>query len=172
MGNLFGVRSSKRKARKQSTALSSFDVSTRIGGEPPVLEKWPHFEGKPLPFFCQVKISDSKVAWVFLDDSVDGSWASEDSANAVIVSGEEAPDWISLLPLSHPKAPVKVREPITPEKILEAPEWLQGDETPEGFHFVLQVSSHESGLNIGAGYGTVYVFVSDDEKQGRVLWQS
>lgn len=172
MGNLFGLRSAKRKARKQSATLSSFDVSTRIGGEPPVLEHWPHFEGKPLPFFCQVKISESKVAWVFLDDSVEGSWAIEDSANAVIVSGEPAPAWVSLQPLGQRKAPVKVKEAITPENILEAPEWLQGDETPEGYHFVLQVSSHESGLNIGAGYGTVYVFISDDEKQGRVLWQS
>lgn len=172
MGNLFGLRSSKRKSRKKSTALSSFDTSTRIGGAAPALESWPHFSGKPLPFFCQVKLGEDKVAWVFLDDSVDGSWAVEDSANAVIVSGESSPEWVAMQPLGERKAPVKVKEAIIPEKILEAPEWLQGDETPEGYHFVLQVSSHESGLNIGAGYGTVYIFISDDEKQGRVLWQS
>lgn len=171
MGNLFGNRS-KRKYQKKLSALSPVDTQTRIGGDVPPIDAWPHFNGKPLPFFCQVGLESGKVAWVFLDDKVDGSWASEDTANAVIIPGEQAPSWVSLESLRHPEAPVMVKQSITPSYSLKAPEWLQGDETPEGYHFVLQVSSHESGLNIGDGYGTVYIFVSDDEKQGRVLWQS
>lgn len=171
MGNLFGSRS-KRKSQKRLTALSSFDNQTRIGGDAPKIDTWPHFDGKPLPFFCQVALPSGKVAWVFLNDKVEGSWAPEDSANAVLVSEEAAPAWVSMEPLRYPKAPVLVKQSITPDKFLEAPEWLQGDETPEGYKFLLQVSSHESGLNIGDGYGTVYIFISNDEKQGKVLWQS
>lgn len=157
---------------------------TRLGGSPSINEEklisrsWPHFEGKPLPFFGQVAIDESTLAYVFLDDTVDGSWQAENGANAVFISGSWiVGDWIELKPLGKHtgQMPVYSVDAFAPDSTLKEPVWLQGDETPEGYDFLFQFPSQVDGgekINIGAGYGDAYVFISHDKKTGKVLWQS
>lgn len=157
---------------------------TRVGGYPSVNEEklisknWPHFDGKPLPFFAQVAIDDSTMAYIFLDDKVDGSWQAENGPNAVLVSGSwVVGDWIEIKPLKRHLShiPLYCEESFAPDSSLKEPVWLQGDETPEGYEFLFQVPSQVDGgekINIGAGYGDAYIFISEDKKTGKVLWQS
>lgn len=133
---------------------------------------YPHFDGKPLPYFAQLALDNEQIAYIFLNDHIDGSWAAENAANAVIIASK-APDWVTVAPLAH-TAPKRLRKAYThSEPIPTEPDWLQGDETPENFNFVLQVPSNiDPKLNIGDGYGTVYIFINDDQTTGRIVWQS
>jgi hypothetical protein len=157
---------------------------TRVGGLPSINEErllskhWPHFDGKPLPFFAQVAIDESTIAYVFLDDTADASWQAEEGPNAVLIAGSwVAGDWIELKPLeSHLKGmPQYSKQAFAADSSLKEPIWLQGDETPEGYTFLFQIPSQVDGgdlINIGDAYGDAYVFISEDKKTGKVLWQS
>lgn len=157
---------------------------TRVGGFPSINEEkllsknWPHFDGKPLPFFAQVAVDESTIAYVFLDDSVDGSWQAEGGPNAVLVAGSwVVGDWVEIKPLESnlDSMPLYCDKAFAPDSNLEEPVWLQGDETPEGFRFLCQIPSQVDGgdlINIGDAYGDAYIFISDDNKTGKVLWQS
>lgn len=145
-----------------------------VGGKAPthLTDSYPFYNNKPLPFFASIKLDNEKTAYVFLDDNVDGSWAVENAANAVIIDSV-APEWITLGTLTHP-APQRLRKAYMPSGVLpHEPSWLQGDETPDGFMFVLEIPSNiDPKLNIGNGYGTVYIFINDDQTAGRIVWQS
>lgn len=161
---------------------------TRFGGVPtasisyegydttPFVASWPHFEGKPLPFFAQIVLNKDQAAYVFLDDTVEGSWQAEDGANAVLVSPIGTPvDWVEYKPLESDMGPLYSEKAYTPLSNLDEPVWLQGDETPDGYTFRLQVPSQidtDGNVNIGDGYGDAYIFISDSDSSGRVLWQS
>lgn len=142
-----------------------------IGGEPPVdLELYPHFQGAPLPYLGCFTTEDGANGMIFLDDAVDESWAPEDSANAVLIEGQEVPSWIQLKECDNP--PVVIPDEVELEFDGGEPKWLQGDETPEGSTFLFEIPSNISpDLNIGDGYGTAYVFNGSDGV-ARLLWQS
>lgn len=173
---------------------NSYSPVTRCGGYPfpnpnytgNPLENWPHFNGKPLPFFAQVVLTPTSFALVFLDDSVDGSWQAENGANAVIISDSKAfPHWVDIKPLeSNTSDSISMRycdedgykcPSWTPSGVPSVPNWLQGDQQPEDSRLVLEIPSQIDGgdmVNIGNSYGTAYVFVSNDNKRGWVIWQS
>lgn len=187
---LESVDSSEEIAWKK---INPYNSVTRCGGYPfpnPTyagnpLANWPHFNGKPLPFFAQVVLSPTSFALVFLDDTVDGSWQAEDGANAVLISDSETfPHWVDIKPLER-DTPDNISMRFcedgykcpswTPSAVPSSPNWLQGDEQPESSRLVLEIPSQLDGgdaVNIGKAYGTAYVFVSNDNKQGWVIWQS
>lgn len=158
--------------------------NSEYAGDP--LKNWPYFNEKPLPFFAQVVLSPTSFALVFLDDSVEGSWQAENGANAVLISDTESfPHWVDIKPL-EPDTPDSIsmrfrdKEELrcpawTPSGVPSAPNWLQGDQQPEDSRLVLEIPSQIDGgdkVNIGNSYGTVYIFVSNDNKRGWVIWQS
>lgn len=174
--------------------INNYIAVTRCGGYPfpnpeysgDPLKHWPHFDGKPLPFFAQVVLSPTRLALVFLDDSVDGSWHAENGANAVLISDSQVfPRWVDIKPLG-PNTPDDIsmrfrnkeesRCPAwTPSAVPSIPNWLQADEQPENSRLVLEIPSGLDGsgvVDIGNRNGTVYVFVSNDNKRGWVIWQS
>lgn len=174
--------------------VNGYSPVTRCGGYPfpspdytgDPLNNWPHFNGKPLPFFAQVVLSPTTFALVFLDDRVEGSWQAENGANAVIISDSKAfPHWVDIKPLEpHTPDAVSMRycdedgyrcPSWIPSGVPSAPNWLQGDQQPEDSRLVLEIPSQIDGgdkVNIGNSYGTAYVFVSNDNKRGWVIWQS
>jgi hypothetical protein len=172
--------------------INPYTALTRCGGYPffddkyngSILDNWPHFNGKPLPFFAQVVISPTSFAMVFLDDTVDGSWQAENAANAVLISDSKAfPHWVDIKPLERGtsdsvsmKFSDDSRCPAwTPSAVPSSPDWLQGDEHPEDSRLVLEIPSgldETDAVNIGNRNGTAYVFVSNDNKRGWIIWQS
>lgn len=142
-----------------------------IGGTPPVsMSQYPHFHGEPLPYVGCFTTEDGVNGMIFLDDEADDSWASEDAANAVLLEGGNVPKWITLESMGD-EAPSILEEEVEID-FTEEPKWLQGDETPDGFDFLLEIPSNISpDLNIGDGYGTAYVF-ADADRSGRLVWQS
>ena len=174
--------------------INNYKAVSRCGGYPfpspeytgDPLKHWPHFNGKPLPFFAQVVLSPTRLALVFLDDSVDGSWQAENGANAVLISDSSVyPHWVDIKPLERntPDATSmrfrhkdEAKCPAwTPSAVPSSPNWLQGDEQPENSRLVLEIPSQLDGkdeVNIGNSYGTAYVFVSSDDQRGWVIWQS
>ncbi|AMM20341.1 hypothetical protein AX769_09480 [Frondihabitans sp. PAMC 28766] len=48
------------------------------------------------------------------------------------------------------------------------PDWIQGDETPDGYRFVAMLEEHPFGFDFGGG--AAYVF-ADDDHHAKVLWQ-
>lgn len=174
--------------------VNNFKGVTRCGGYPfpnseyagDPLKNWPHFNGKPLPFFAQVVLTPTSFALVFLDDMVEGSWQAENGANAVLISDSQVfPHWVDIKPL-EPNTPDKISMRFRdkdeakcpawmPSAVPSSPNWLQGDEQPANSRLVLEIPSQldgESTVNIGNSYGTAYVFVSNDDKRGWVIWQS
>jgi hypothetical protein len=63
------------------------------------------------------------------------------------------------------------------QKIGGEPNWIQGDETPDGWRLLLQlpespkVNGRSVETNLNFGTGSAYVFVSPDYSQGVLLWQ-
>ena len=167
---------------------------TRCGGYPfpnpeyngHLVENWPHFNGKPLPFFAQVVLTPTQLALVFLDDRLEGSWQPENGANAVLIVGSGIiPRWTEIKPLGrHTPDHVSMRFAAEdgygcpawmPSAVPSAPHWLHSGEQPEDSRLVLEIPSRIDGgdiVNIGHEYGTAYVFVSNDNKRGWLIWQS
>lgn len=144
-----------------------------IGGEPKedFLQNWPHFKGVPLPFFGDALFHDKQLN-IFLGETEEESWELEDGANCVSVNGN-FPHWIETKPVSEPI--LFAENYFGTYDHLDEPEWLQGDELPDGYVFVAQVPSQIDGgqlINIGDGFGTAYVFMSDDNESARMVWQS
>lgn len=145
-----------------------------VGGYPihVTLNNWPHFDGEALPYFGSIKYA-GKTLEMFLGSTDNQSWLLEGGANCVAVDGK-LPEWVT---------GVKISEEVLciPEGVwgtddtLNEPEWLQGDETPEGFRFVAQIPSQIDGgeaVNIGDGYGTAYIFADSEVNTARMVWQS
>jgi hypothetical protein len=173
--------------------INPYTALTRCGGYPffddkyngSILENWPHFNEKPLPFFAQVVISPTRFAMVFLDDTVDGSWQAENGANAVLISdGKAFPHWVDIKPLER-DTPDSISMRFceddykcpswAPSGVPSSPNWLQGNEPPEDSRLVLEIPSgvdDQNFINIGNENGTAYVFISNDNKRGWVIWQS
>lgn len=145
-----------------------------VGGAPTLatVEQWPHFNEEPLPFFGSV-IFDGKTAELFLGSTDNQSWLLEGGSNCVSVDGE-FPEWVTVKPVGEPVLYTDAGVWGTDDTLPE-PEWLQGDETPDGFEFVAQIPSQIDGgevINIGDGYGTAYVFVQPGTNNARMVWQS
>lgn len=145
-----------------------------VGGSPSItkVDSWPHFNDEALPYFGCIQ-HDGRILELFLGSADNQSWLLEDGANCVSVDGE-FPSWITL---SSVEQPILYTNEGTwgTDDTLEEPEWLQGDETPEGFVFVAQIPSQVDGgeiINIGDGYGTVYVFADLESNNARMVWQS
>lgn len=144
-----------------------------IGGKLPLDlgDFYPHFKGEPIPYFGCFTTEDGMRGMLFLDDKQDLSWESEGASNAAMLEGRPMPDWVDYQAPEETPAVFEDGHEVELE-FSEEPHWLQGDETPEGdSEFLFEVpSSVDPSLNIGDGYGTVYVF--DTEHGGRILWQS
>lgn len=171
-----GVRWAPCNADKFITRFGGVPSGNTTMGADAIVNAWPHFNGNPLPFFAQIVLNDDQAAYVFLDDTVEGSWQAEGGANAVLVSPIGTPvDWVEYKPLESDMGPLYSEKAYTPLSDLDEPVWLQGDETPDGYTFRLQVPSQidtDGNVNIGDGYGDAYIFISDSDSSGRVLWQS
>lgn len=153
-------------------------AGTRIGGNAPEVLKghWPFYEGEPLPFFGQIVSDDEPTAYLFLSNDGSRSWQPQDGANAVLIEGSwEVGDWIETKPLGDVPAPLYSEQAYAPETMNVIPKWLQGEEYQSGYDFIFQIPSQidgGDGINIGNGYGDAYVFLSEDGRTGRMLWQS
>lgn len=173
--------------KKTSEVLDSYPPAyiSRDDGDT-ILLAWPHFEGEPLPFFGQFVWPNGDIAYLFLDDKKEGSWQAENGANAVVIYPEDnREDWLEYKRIDAKDMPLYSEQAYSFEdnelfwknlgKNRDEPLWLQGDETPESYTFKLQIPSQidpEGKVNIGDGYGDVYIFIAEDEKSGRIVWQS
>jgi hypothetical protein len=63
------------------------------------------------------------------------------------------------------------------QKVGGVPDWIQGDEMPEGWRLLLQMSEHPwvdgeaLQTNLNFGRGSCYVLISPDCSEGFLLWQ-
>lgn len=154
------------------------NATMRIGGwdnaSVSSVDRWPCFKGKPLAYFGWVQPDSGPRLYLFIGDTRDGSWKPEQGANAVLGDGITSPEWVTMESVNE-AALFSDNVYSTADPLPDAPKWLQGEETPEGYEFVSQIPSQIDGgdeINIGEGYGTAYVFRSEDGKSARVLWQS
>lgn len=159
-----------KKVKKSKKVLT---VGGSADGYP--LAQWPHFNGVPLAYLGRV-VSGKTPYFIFLDgpsNEMDGSWQVEGGSNAVIALVEGSvvsPAWITLSPVSKPVERLSNTYPVA---IPAEPEWLQGDETQEGFTFAGQIDSDlDPALNVGDAHGVAYVFIKDSDHTARLLWQA
>lgn len=139
------------------------------------LDKWPHFNNVPLAYVGRV-VSGKNTYFVFLDgpaNEVTDSWQAEGGSNAVVCVSEGVatiPSWITPRPV---KKPVERLTEAHAVSIPAEPEWLQGDETQEGYTFAGQIDSDvDDNLNVGDAHGMAYVFIDDASHAGRLVWQA
>lgn len=139
------------------------------------LVSWPHYKGMPLAYLARY-YSDGGTYFIFLDgpsNEMDDSWQPEQGSNAVVFVAEgivNAPAWITL---SEVPNPLERLTEVHEVPVRDTPEWLQGDEYQEGFRFIGQIDSDlDRSLNIGDAHGVAYVFIDDNTRTGRVLWQA
>lgn len=178
------------------TVWDSVDINAkgpRVGGVKNFgLSQWPHFEGRPLNFAAQFIADDGKLIHVFVDDRKNSN-AAENQANCALVEGSLAPSWIELKsveisPYNLARNPLYAFTPRPiKSKMKQAPFWIQDDETPDGFDFVIQFGhSIINFMNLPHDHvnkntidqfsfkrkGDMYLFYRADTQEARVVWQS
>lgn len=162
--------------RTDSSEHSHLHVA--IGGLPSnvanMTDRWPHVNGHPLSFFGTVnsRYTTGDVL-LFLGVTEDESWKPEGGSNCAYVEGENWPEWVEFQSVDEPVS--FCESTYASDTVVDEPNWLQGEETPSGYSFIAEIPSQIDGgeeVNIGEGYGTAYVFASEDGKAARMLWQS
>ncbi|GHE14955.1 DUF1963 domain-containing protein [Streptomyces alanosinicus] len=168
---------------------------SRLGGEPAWLDtpQWPlsSRHGEPMTFLAQFVVPGENVTtYLFMDLRGTRSWRPDAGQNALVLQPSgRIPPFITVVPLDA--GPV-LRDAaghtvchearLTPfplgadstQHLGGHPNWLQGDEAPHGWTFLLQLDAsqlRDAAVEFGdAGIG--YAFVSPDRREGRFLWQS
>ncbi len=156
------------------------DAGTRLGGRPSWSgpPRWPSKDGQVLPFLGQIQFDGKRLLIFMSEDPFDDPWMAEGGANAVIVEPDgEFPPWVEPTsstdgPCWHPDS---MWVPDPPLEVGGQPEWMQQDETPEAApEFVCRLRSLpdlDGILSFGAD-GDAYLFISEDRRTARILWQS
>lgn len=164
---------------------------TRVGGVKNFgLDKWPHFEGKPLPFTAQYLTDEGKYIYVFVDQRRP-SQNAENQANCALVEGGPVPSWIELSslnvsPSNGARNPLYAFKPKTPSQMRPTPINLEKSDYPEGYDFLIQfghsmiqfmnVPSENVNQNTLNQFafpyrGDMYLFHNPETLEARVLWQ-
>ncbi|MFD9630224.1 YwqG family protein [Streptomyces violascens] len=144
-----------------------------------------------MTFLARFRVPGENVtAYLFMDLQGTRSWLPEGGQNALILQpSDRIPPFLTTLPLTTGPVlrdtaghPVCHQARLTPVALEAAstqhlgghPNWLQGNETPPGWTFLLQLDANQlrdAAVSFGdAGIG--YAFLSPDRKEGRFLWQS
>ncbi|MDQ1626961.1 MAG: hypothetical protein QOI54_705 [Actinomycetota bacterium] len=171
------------------------DPVTKFGGQPVWVGEpaWPLSAelGAPMRFIGQLCVpgtadSPPRMAYLFMtqddDADVEGTWEADGGENALICRpGQPAPFLRTTAQPEGPTVGPDVHAALLPTSGAQdsgshvggRPAWLQGDETPWGFSFLLQLDSTmlPFWVNFGdAGIG--YAFIDHRTGEGRFLWQS
>ncbi|WP_190076221.1 hypothetical protein [Streptomyces morookaense] len=170
---------------------------SRLGGEPVWLDE-PQWslssrDAGPMTFLAQFRVPEGPamaMAYLFMNMEGAYTWQPDGGQDALILMPDgRVPPWGRQAPVVN--GPLlrgadgravchEVR--LTPGTVGEdyiqhigrQPNWLQGDETPEGWTFLLQLDSMQLCdvvVNFG-DLGVGYAFISPDRREGRFLWQS
>lgn len=138
-------------------------------------EQWPHYHGMPLAYLARYVLA-SGTYYIFLDgpnNEVDQSWQPEDGSNAVLWVSEGVVSDLWWITPSRIEKPLERLTEAYRVDIPDAPDWLQGDEDQDGYMFAGQIDSDlDHILNIGDAHGMAYLFVNDENKEARLIWQS
>ncbi|HSN50016.1 MAG TPA: hypothetical protein VLR52_02210 [Bacteroidales bacterium] len=174
------------------TAVDS--LQTRYGGVTDFnVESWPHFQGSPLKFMAQYKLPDNRMIHVFCNIDETGSWRTERGPNCAIVDGSPVPSWIEMKSIVEEEEAFDVNpeyydfymfnanKAFKPENVSPTPRWVQEEDIPEGYGFLLQFGYSTVSPKLTANpdlrelslgdCGDMYLFYKEDTQESRVTWQ-
>lgn len=168
---------------------------SRLGGEPAWRDapQWPlsSGDGEPMTFLAQFRVPGERVtAYLFMDLRGTRSWLPEGGQNALLLQPSgRIPAFLTTAPLRtgpvlrdaagrtvchEARLTPSARDVSSAQHMGGHPNWLQGDEAPERWTFLLQLDSGQlPDAVVGFGdAGIGYAFIAPDRREGRFLWQS
>jgi hypothetical protein len=175
-----------------STAVDS--LRTRYGGTTEIsLDAWPHFRDSPLKFMAQYKLPDGRMIHAFANIDETGSWRTENGPNCALVDGSEVPSWITLQSIVDKEEEAvnpeyydfymfNATKAFKPENVSSTPRWVQEEDIPDGYEFMLQFGYSTVAPKLGTNpdlkalslgdCGDMYLFYREDTQEARITWQS